>query len=131
MILVVGLVVLATVALVLMRARRRQRQPDRSLRGTDLLQPKFAYRAVSIRTGSHPCAAVTQLSRNRFLLGKTPILPLPTCDRERCRCTYCHHPDRRAPSERRELQAFDTQRTERADGPDHRHNRGRRRLDYG
>jgi len=121
-----GLFTLVALVLLVLMARGSRNTPQRR----QTRAAPFRYRAVSIRPGERCCAPVQALCGQRFLLDTPPMLPLPECDSERCHCTYAHHPDRRAEGDRRELQFLDTVLTERNDGPEHRHNRGRRRLDY-
>lgn len=92
--------------------------------------PGFRYRGVSVRAGPDCCGAVRQYENRRFLQDAVPLLPLARCNAERCQCTYEHHEDRRSQTDRRELQELALGLHQRVDGPEHRHNRGRRRLDY-
>lgn len=41
------------------------------------------------------CTAVKELSGQRFLNGKAPLLPLPDCDQPECKCIYRRLEDRR------------------------------------
>jgi hypothetical protein len=58
-------------------------------------RPQRPWHAVSIVTGSQPCAAAARLTRKRFLSREAPALPLKGCDQEHCACRYDHHDDRR------------------------------------
>ena len=53
------------------------------------------YRAVSIEHDQNACNAAREQAGKRFLVGKTPILPLADCDKSRCTCRYAHYEDRR------------------------------------
>ncbi|MBN7798197.1 hypothetical protein [Parahaliea mediterranea] len=121
-----GLFALAATLLLILIARGRQGNSHRR----QARAAPFRYRAVSIHPGERGCAPAQALRGRRFLLDTPPMLPLPECDRERCHCTYAHHPDRRTNGDRRELQILDAIVSARCDGPEQRHNRGRRRLDY-
>ena len=65
----------------------------------DMTSPKSVarplYRAVSIQHDQHACAAAREFAGKRFLVGKTPMLPLDDCDRSKCSCRYVHYDDRR------------------------------------
>lgn len=73
-------------------------------------RPNFKYRstnagsgypAVSIRAGQDCCQAVKATNGVRYLSTEAPILPLPECTSNKCRCTYAHHSERRTGTERR------------------------------
>ena len=55
-------------------------------------QHERKFYGVSVRPGVNCCDAVKQISRNRYLQGEAPSLPLPNCDRSgrsndtRCPC---------------------------------------------
>ncbi|MFK8047582.1 MAG: hypothetical protein AB8B81_04015 [Halioglobus sp.] len=53
------------------------------------------YHAISIKFEEDACDGVRAFSSRRFLADKSPLLPLPQCRLEDCRCTYVHHEDRR------------------------------------
>ena len=54
------------------------------------------YRATFVIPGPAPCAAVTTVVQQPWLLREAPRLPLPYCTRsEDCACRYQKIPDRR------------------------------------
>jgi hypothetical protein len=58
---------------------------------------KQAWHAVSVVARGAACEQALALRDRRFLSKEAPGLPLPDCPfRERCKCTYRHHTDRRA-----------------------------------
>jgi hypothetical protein len=59
------------------------------------------YPAVSIRVAQDCCQAVRETSGTRYLSTQAPLLPLPACTSEKCRCTYAHHTERRKGTYRR------------------------------
>ncbi len=117
-----------------LRGGRRGHHPGQKRRQENRRQRTghagFAYRAVTVHPASPCCKAVRRMGKQRFLIADPPLLPLPDCDLARCRCQYRHHQDRRRGDDRRTLQSVDNFLTAPHDGPEHRNNRGRRRLDY-
>ena len=63
------------------------------------------FRAVSIKAGTGPCAAVEALQDERFLIGTVPHIPLAGCGSKSCTCKYVHHEDRRRPDDERRAPA--------------------------
>jgi hypothetical protein len=59
------------------------------------------FHSVSIRLSKNACAAAEDLSGQRFLATKAPMLPLPGCDADECTCRFEHHEDRRSGENRR------------------------------
>jgi hypothetical protein len=59
------------------------------------------FHSVSIRLSKNACAAAEDLSDQRFLATKAPMLPLPGCDADECTCRFEHHEDRRSRKDRR------------------------------
>jgi len=59
------------------------------------------YHAVSVKHGANACAAVSEISGQRFLASQAPDLPLPGCDADQCDCRFIHHDDRRSGKDRR------------------------------
>ena len=53
------------------------------------------YHSTSIKFEDDACDMVKGFSSRRFLADDSPIIPLPLCRTEDCRCTYIHHEDRR------------------------------------
>jgi len=60
---------------------------------------KSPYQAVSINPA---CAAAQELEGERYLVGETPLTPIPGCSSPNCRCKYIHHSDRRRDEDRRD-----------------------------
>lgn len=70
---------------------------------TELVRTVGRWHAVSIETVPGCCHFARGLREARFLSADAPILPLPNCTaKERCRCLYKHHEDRRGQLRRRE-----------------------------
>jgi len=88
-------------------------------------KPKFD--GVSVRPGVNCCDAVKAISRERYLQGEAPSLPLPGCDRQDCRCIMRPEDDRRSRIDRRD-DAFSAYGDYRPGwGPRRRHERKERR----
>jgi hypothetical protein len=88
--------------------------------------PKEPWHAVSVVPGQLACPSARSAKGRRFLAAEAPQIPLPDCESTwRCKCTYRHHPDRRAgPRRAVELGSFN-----RFDGIDQRRLAGRRAED--
>ena len=64
-------------------------------------QKKNKYRGVRVvAKGINPCGAVRAIAEKRFLSSEAPILPLPDCDSDECRCVYKRFDDRRVDARR-------------------------------
>jgi hypothetical protein len=89
------------------------------------------FRAVSIKAGTGPCAAVKALQDERFLIGTVPHIPLADCGSKSCTCKYVHHEDRRLPDDERRAPAALTTNLYAATGRADRRarERGRRQTD--
>jgi hypothetical protein len=87
------------------------------------------YHAVSIVAG--PSCRQTELryGLNRYLSREAPVIPLPTCDTENCRCRYVHHEDRRDGVERRHRDVWNKHALI-PRGGDRRGSHGRRVTDH-
>jgi hypothetical protein len=102
-------------------------------------RPKFKYHslgassdypAVSIRVAQDSCQAVRESSGIRYLSTEAPLLPLPGCSSEKCRCTYAHHSERRKGTyRRRAILASYKEIFPPAGNTDKRHLKGRRNGD--
>ena len=80
-------ILLAASYLVVLSRRRRSR------RGSLHSSP---YHCVSVVPGENACEAVHALTRERYFPeGAPPLLPVPGCTTQFCRCHYKHHADRR------------------------------------
>jgi len=67
-----------------------------------------SYRGVRVvAKGDECCQAAKTIADERFLLEKTPMLPLSVCDAEICNCTYERFDDRREVLRRASDVAFD------------------------
>ena len=53
------------------------------------------FQAVSLCSLGGGCAAVEASGQRRFLVGKSPLLPLTECTSKHCNCKYVRHDDRR------------------------------------
>lgn len=82
------------------RATTTVYEPIQVTRNTPPLHKKHYY-GVSVRPGVNCCDAIKAISRNRYLQGQAPLLPLPECDREDCRCIMHPENDRRTNIDRR------------------------------
>ncbi len=60
------------------------------------------YHAVEISPGPGSCKAASALKGLRHLARSAPMLPLPGCPADACRCRYLHYEDRRSGEDRRE-----------------------------
>jgi hypothetical protein len=89
------------------------------------------FRAVSIKAGTSPCAAVKALQDERFLIGAVPHIPLAECGSKSCTCKYVHHEDRRRPDDERRAPAALTTDLYASIGNEERRTRrrGRRQTD--
>lgn len=56
---------------------------------------------VYVQIDSNPCDAIRAIAGHRYLSEEAPRLPLPDCDRNRCRCMLQPQNDRRAGHDRR------------------------------
>jgi len=62
---------------------------------------KGKYAAVSIAHSANACAAVKEISGQRFLAKDAPLMPLKQCPRRNvCNCSYRYHSDRRKSDEK-------------------------------
>jgi hypothetical protein len=73
----------------------RRKRPQKKYAAPAKAAPSYAAAEI-IPCGDGCCRAVREIAGQRFLLTKVPHLPLPTCDRAQCGCTYKRHKDRRA-----------------------------------
>jgi len=77
------------------------------------------------------CAAARDLQGKRFLSAEAPLVPLPGCDAEDCRCRYQHHDDRRNPDgDRRMTQSLERNISNSGGQEERRESMGRRLDDY-
>lgn len=113
------LAILLAASYLVVRIRRR-----RSRRGSLHNSP---YHCVSVVPGENACEAVHALTRERYFPeGAPPLLPVPGCTTQFCRCHYKHHADRRHHTRRcAELGALEDLSPE----SDHRSAPGRRGAD--
>lgn len=118
LLLVTILATLGIVAVAIVVFRRRMDEPPLNKYGDDpsaptVQQPVHVTRnsppkrekkfyGVSVRPGINCCDAVKAIARNRYLQGEAPLLPLPDCDQEECRCIMRPEDDRRTPIDRRD-----------------------------
>ena len=98
------------------------------------VQPKSTesnpYMAVEIRCfKDEGCEAARALAGQRILVSEAPLLPLPDCDSERCRCRYRRYEDRRQEA-RRDSDVGITRTMETMSTQDRRKRRGRRKTDF-
>jgi hypothetical protein len=92
-------------------------------------RPSGPYQAVSIKHGSCACSGVELYTGKRYLTSEAPLLPIPSCDADQCKCRYVRHRDRRMADERRNLYSIQAELYA-ADGKvDRRRNPGRRKSD--
>ncbi len=78
-------------------------RPPTGARKPELVRHVGRWHAVSIETVAGCCNYARALRESRFLSAEAPVLPLPNCPtRDRCRCLYKHHEDRRGQLRRRE-----------------------------
>ncbi len=87
------------------------------------------YHAVSIKAGPNCYQTKLKHGDRRFLSAEAPPLPLPTCDVTACKCLYVHHDDRRAETDRRLRDVWNTN-AKLAEGSDRRRYPGRRATDH-
>ncbi len=87
------------------------------------------YHAVSIKAGPNCHQTKLKYGDRRFLSAEAPPLPLPTCDATACKCQYAHHDDRRAETDRRLRDVWNTN-AKLAEGGDRRRLPGRRATDH-
>lgn len=59
------------------------------------------FHGVSVKPGLLACKAAEELAGQRFLPDEVPVMPLGTCDQDKCQCAYAHHGDRRDREDRR------------------------------
>ncbi len=105
-----------------------RRQPDPSVKGTEMLRRGTPWHAVSIVTKGVKCEAAHALRGKRFLSAAAPRLPLPDCTMgHSCTCAYKHHADRRAPPRRKDESIGFGQRRQAEE--ERRVNRSRRTTD--
>jgi len=86
------------------------------------------YHAVSIIAGAGCGETALKYGGHRYLSTEAPMIPLPTCDTENCRCRYLHHEDRRSKFDRRRQDVWDLN-AQMAKGGDRRGSHGRRVTD--
>ena len=92
---------------------------------------RLPYHAVSCRSGAGSCEAMAALEDQRFLVEDAPQLPLEACTKERCKCKYLHHQDRRDnDGGRRALYGIKTEFYEYTSKQDRRVKNGRREGDW-
>ncbi|MFW2405207.1 MAG: hypothetical protein ACN4GT_10605 [Gammaproteobacteria bacterium] len=82
-------------------ARAGAHEPLNVTRNTPRKREEHFY-GVSVRPGVNCCDAVKEISRNRYLQGEAPSLPLPNCHRSDCRCIMRPEDDRRSHIDRRD-----------------------------
>jgi hypothetical protein len=58
------------------------------------------FASVEVRCDNSACSSVKNLVGQKLLAEKAPMLPLPQCDAESCRCRYQKIADRREDSRR-------------------------------
>ena len=128
--LVISLILIAIVVTYWFITFRSDIKPKhKKVRRTDYQQ--HAYHAVSIHHSGSACSSVTAVGDQRFLAGKAPDFPLPTCDAPRCDCAYVHHQDRRELDSRRTLYSMNSDFHILAGNTERRHKKGRRQSDNG
>jgi len=92
---------------------------------------RLPYHAVSCRSGAGSCEAVEEINGHRFLVEDAPQLPLDACTKERCKCKYLHHQDRRDDDGgRRALYGIKSEFYEYTSKQDRRVKNGRRESDW-
>ena len=67
---------------------RRQGREDRPLRA-------YKYRAVELHLCHDPCESALIIAGKRILESEASALPLPGCNRDKCKCCYIEYDDRR------------------------------------
>jgi hypothetical protein len=107
-----GISVAAALLLVILRARGAWKRNNSRYPDADELGPIHVTRnaprkrekqfyGVSVEPGLNCCDAVKAISRDRYLQGEAPRLPLPDCDLDECRCVMRPEDDRRTSIDRR------------------------------
>ena len=92
---------------------------------------RLPFHAVSCRSGAGSCEAVEEINGQRFLVEDAPQLPLDACTKERCKCKYLHHQDRRDDDGgRRALYGIQSEFYEYTSKHDRRVKSGRRASDW-
>lgn len=110
---IAGLGIAVAAAVVLRRGRPTANKYGDDLSATAIRPPidvtrnrpprrKEKFYGVAVRPGVNCCAAVREIARNRYLQGEAPLLPLPNCDRNDCRCVMKPEDDRRSRIDRRD-----------------------------
>jgi hypothetical protein len=113
-------------------ARAANTRPGRITKKTakNAVPARLPYHAVSCRSGVGSCEAVEEINGERFLVEVAPQLPLDACAKERCKCKYLHHQDRRDnDDDRRALYGIKSEFYEYTSKQDRRVKRGRRASD--
>ena len=92
---------------------------------TSILQAS-PFHAVEICCTKNACQAAQDTRGERYLSAEAPLLPLDQCDRrDRCKCRYKHHEDRRGGESRRSAEA-DLPTQSDSETVELRHGKGRR-----
>ena len=88
------------------------------------------YHSVSIQCKDDACAAVNELTNQRFLAQTAPAIPLAKCDAANCQCNYVHYSDRREEEDdRRSMFSIQTELYRQNIERDRRDKQGRRKND--
>ena len=95
------LIIAGLLLLIWLLLRRRNKSTTREAPPAPVASKKTAYHAVSIKLGTHACAAAQDMTGQRFLSSEAPQLPLPDCDVTDCSCHFAHYDDRRSGKDRR------------------------------
>ncbi len=69
-----------------------------NIKKTNLVKAKSKvghYHCVELVLRYDACDVAMQQSGKRYLSDEAPMIPLPGCDQQNCRCRYRHHEDRR------------------------------------
>jgi len=114
-------------------AQAANTRPGRMTKKTvkNAVPARLPYHAVSCRSGAGSCEAVEEINGQRFLVEDAPQLPLDACTKERCKCKYLHHQDRRdTDDDRRALYGIKSEFYEYTSKQDRRVKNGRRASDW-
>ena len=127
-----SIVVLLCIAALYWHGRFRADR-DPSIRGksrrTAANRPTGPYQAVSIKHAGCACSGVREYTGKRFLTSEAPLVPIPGCEADQCKCRYVRHKDRRMADERRHIYSLQAELYA-ADGKvDRRKGVGRRKSD--
>lgn len=86
------------------------------------------FHAVAVVAGPGACQTSKSLRNVRFLSAEAPLLPLVSCDAERCNCKFAHFSDRRR-GDRRNAYSAQSHGYSIQGGEERRRRRGRRTSD--